>query len=255
MIWTSISIYILTTYMRTQAALSQFLRHFKLHLRFPNHKIFSLFVSSSSNTLQTLFNNKKHLWPKERILKLININDDRGYNVKSEQFDGPSGKEKRKNIKHWMHLVLVEHIFIWNFMSQFIDALFLFMSFGKCASILLLLLLLLFWLWNSTRWSAICIWIDAGSPCSTSHHAYCAQWCNGKGTQYIFFCFVWKKEDWERVKNIDIRDNGHNSFRSGRKITKTLYFHRIIFCGLLVFFFKLSVVCMVAGHNPRFNLF
>lgn len=140
-------------------------------------------------------------------------------------------------------VVSVYNIFIWNFMSQFIDAL-LFLLF-VCLYIECLQLQLLFGLENSTRWSVIW-WLDAGSSCSTSHRARTVvQW-----KRYTAFLFIRLQHTWmrKRVKNIDIRDNGHNSFRSGRKITKTLYFHRFNFF-LLPFNCHL-VVCVW----PQFSL-
>lgn len=48
------------------------------------------------------------------------------------------------------------------------------------------------------------------------------------------------------MKNIDIRDNGHNSFRSGRKITKTLYF-LVVFCLSTFIRSSVSVVTILVS--------
>lgn len=78
-------------------------------------------------------------------------------------------------------------------------------------------LLLLLWLaWNSTRWSAH-FWMQVVA-CPTSHRA---QWCKER-------CNKKEEKTNTNTQNIDNRDSGHNSFRSCRKITKTLYFLLIL---------------------------
>lgn len=55
--------------------------------------------------------------------------------MKSEHFDDLRGNEKERKKERTLNMSALYRysIFIWNFMSQFIDALFLFMSLGKCA--------------------------------------------------------------------------------------------------------------------------